>query len=171
MKKSVRFSADLDTVYLTYSDAEYDRTSGDMFFLLSRPHSAPTSSSTARESSSSSPSIKPKRPLTHRPAPSNKRPMIAPLDLSGIPNACRRTPSLGHQVIVKSQCSGDGNNNSNKPHWQKQHHLRPKLCIDTGAILGTSPRFLTHYNNTSTCRSDDDHHNFHLSPVSPASCY
>ncbi|KAI7884861.1 hypothetical protein K492DRAFT_173007 [Lichtheimia hyalospora FSU 10163] len=170
MKKSVRFSADLDTVHLTYSDAEYDRTSGEMFFLLTRSSSATTSSSTARETSSSPLSTKAKRSLVHRPPPRNKRPMIAPLDLSGIPNACRRTPSLGHQVIVKPPCSDD-NTNSNKQHWQKQHHLRPKLFIDTGAILGTSPHFLTHYNNPSTCRSDDDHHNFHLSPVSPASCY
>lgn len=168
MKKSVRFSAELDTVHPTYSDAEYDRTSGEMLFLLSKPSSSSTSSSTARETSCSSLSVKPRRPYIHKPASGNKRPMIAPLDLSGIPNACRRTPSLGHQVIVKPKC--DGNSNSHKQHWQKQHLLRPKLCIDT-SILGTSPRFLTHYNNPSTCRSDDDHPNFHLSPVSPASCY
>lgn len=78
--KSVHFSEPLEiSIIYTYSATEYDRS---CFSLTMRSQSSPRSRS-------------PPRPLPAYPVSNgvHKRPFVKPLDLSGIPNACRRRPT------------------------------------------------------------------------------
>lgn len=136
-KKSVHFSVEEDTIIYTYSKAEYDRSqfyvqhqcmvarqARDQIPLRSEPQRPPRKFISSRQSI---------QKITA------KRPFIRPLDLSSIPNGCRRMPAFMDGLELK----------------QQSRRTRPKLSIDTKSLPQKGPLFLTHlsteYNN---CREE-----------------
>ncbi|KAI9323548.1 hypothetical protein BX666DRAFT_1887979 [Dichotomocladium elegans] len=162
IKKTVSFSAQLVTVNYTYSDVEYDRSNPLSFFFSSRR--------TASSSKASPPAAAPSCPspprkqirLNDKATVNLRRPAIAPLDLSGIPNACRRIPvTLEHIPPMKLNKEKTFSGAANR---------RPKLSIDTTGA-GAGPRFFTNLSTHYKCRSDDESGNepssAYLSRISP----
>ncbi|KAI8393523.1 uncharacterized protein BYT42DRAFT_551346 [Radiomyces spectabilis] len=127
-RKAVRFSCK-DTVRFTHSAAEYDRSSMTHTFYTFRP---PPPVEACKSPRSATVSLMP-------------RPRIAPLDLSIVPNASRRTPA-----------------------WHTPTHAvktKPKLQINTESIEG--PSFFTRLSTHYRCFDEDEGNSFLVSIASP----
>ncbi|CAO3593386.1 unnamed protein product [Absidia cylindrospora] len=155
--KSVQFDCTLNKIGYTYSASEYDRShfvippspnrAFDLSLILPSSPSSPSppaspSSPLSLSSSPSSPS-----PLTFSSPTSSssssspaeaalcsRRPYIAPLDFSSIPNQCKRE--------------------SSNDHTQQKGGKPPKLIINTEMASG--PLFFTHLSTHYKCRLEDE---------------
>ncbi|KAG2217133.1 hypothetical protein INT45_011916 [Circinella minor] len=106
--KAVRFNTeDLETIVPTYSDVDYDRGSfSDQFQKKESPSSTPQQKQHYIKQGLFQQQQQSKNTFNKKSITTNRRPFITPLDLSGVPNACRRAPApIGHQVLVVRKVS------------------------------------------------------------------
>ena len=105
--KAVRFNTeDLETIVPTYSHVDYDRGSFSDHFQKRQSSSSILQQRQSYIKQSPLQQQQSKKALNKKPVVTKRRPFITPLDLSGVPNACRRTPApIGHQVLVARNVS------------------------------------------------------------------
>ncbi|KAL0083565.1 hypothetical protein J3Q64DRAFT_1748177 [Phycomyces blakesleeanus] len=140
-KKRVTFSP-FETIEYTYSAAEYDRSRFAVYPPTTISSFRPPVPVPALSILSSMQSTQPITPA--------KRPCVAPLNLSMIPNGSRRSLTA----------------NLDLPPLAKKITQKPKLFVDTKSISTNGPLFFTklstHYKSLSAYPDDDDEDNNYI---------